>query len=110
MAAHKLEPTITEQLESQLQPFIDECERRGYPITDVQLVESIPGVYNSFALEFIADWAKDMGRIEAMHIIRTVLHETTPEDVHQFIYGIVPDFSPRILEQIRAENKIARTA
>ncbi|MDR1963822.1 MAG: hypothetical protein LBQ50_08585 [Planctomycetaceae bacterium] len=105
MVTRKLE--ITEQIEAQLQPFIEECERRGYPITDVRVIESIPGVHNSFVLEFIADWLidkdKGMDDFAAIRLFRNILRETTPKEVHQFIYGIVPDLSPDVATKWKAE-------
>jgi hypothetical protein len=105
MATRELE--ITEQMEAQMKPFIDECERRGYPVTDVRIIESIPGVHNSFVLEFIADWLidkdKGMDDFTAHCLFRNILHETTPKEVNQFIYAIVPDLSPEVAKKWKAE-------
>jgi hypothetical protein len=97
---------ITGQMESQLQPFIDECERRGYPVTDVQLRESIPGVYNSFVLDLTADWIIDEDKIDPIAItplFRSILRETTPKEVHQLIHAIIPDLSEEVAEKWKTE-------
>ncbi|GHT45119.1 hypothetical protein FACS189454_04080 [Planctomycetales bacterium] len=105
MAARHIE--YTEQLESQLQPFIDECERRGYPITDVHIIEAIPGVHNSLALEYVADWIidkdKNMDDFIANNLIESILRETTPKEVHQYIYGFIPDLSEEVAKRWKAE-------
>jgi hypothetical protein len=101
---------ITGQMESQLQPFIDECERRGYPVTDVHLRESIPGVYNSFVLDLTADWIidedKGMDDFAATRLFRGILRETTPEEVHQLIHAIIPDLSEEVAEKWKAELRV----
>jgi hypothetical protein len=105
MVTRKLE--ITEQMESQLQPFIDECERRGYPISEVRIVEPIPGVHKSFILECVADWIVDkekgMNDITASELIEKILRETTPKEVHQDICGVLPDLSSEVAKKWKAE-------
>ncbi|MDR3108728.1 MAG: hypothetical protein LBU65_03440 [Planctomycetaceae bacterium] len=100
MVTQKLETTTTEQLENQLKPFVTECERRGYPISNLCVHESIPGVYNSFYLTMIADWVRDTGRVDAILLLFGILRESTPQDVNQFIHGVVTDYSQDMLETI----------
>ncbi|MDR0703555.1 MAG: hypothetical protein LBF88_01055 [Planctomycetaceae bacterium] len=99
---------ITGQMELQLQPFIDECERRGYPVTDVQLRESIPGVYNSFVLDLTADWIIDEDKINPLAInplLRSILRETTPKEVHRLIHAIIPDLSEEAAKKWKVEYR-----
>ncbi|MDR3182519.1 MAG: hypothetical protein LBT89_06305 [Planctomycetaceae bacterium] len=108
MAKRKIEPYITERLESQLQPFIDECERRGYPIRDVEVIESIPGVHNSFGLAFDADWDVGMDPGERITLMRDILRETTPQEVHQHMHAFLANPSQEVMAQFRIPSVTAR--
>jgi hypothetical protein len=84
------------QIQAQLPPFIDECARRGYPVTDVQ-IRKLTGVYNSFALDVTVDWMDEdededgeMDKFAVIRLLRGILRETTPAEIHLIIHLITP--------------------
>ncbi|MDR3109621.1 MAG: hypothetical protein LBU65_08040 [Planctomycetaceae bacterium] len=78
----RLEKELTEKLS----PFVDECAKRGYPVEDYSVYESIPGVHDIFLVKVGVRWAK--GSIEAGHILMKILRESTPKEYNRFIWGV----------------------
>jgi hypothetical protein len=95
--------SIREQLENELskklEPFVEECHRRGYPVKNLRVLESVPGVHNSFFIKVEVNWSKTW--IDAIRTLFPILHESTPEEVHNVIWGIVPELSSVPLHKVR---------
>ncbi|MDR1962422.1 MAG: hypothetical protein LBQ50_01425 [Planctomycetaceae bacterium] len=92
---------MTEILRQKLEPFAEECARRGYPLINLRVCESPPGDPARFAIRFRADWTED--RVSAMDIIRPILRETTPAEVHRKILSIIPELSPEVIQKHHEE-------
>ncbi|MDR1964172.1 MAG: hypothetical protein LBQ50_10370 [Planctomycetaceae bacterium] len=89
--------------------FEEECECRGYPILDLQVEEWLPGlVVDRFIIRFIADWMRNTDMYETYKMLREILKESVSEEANRAVSGIVPEFSPAVMEEVRQERLAAR--
>jgi hypothetical protein len=94
-----------EYLCQQLTPFVEECERRGYPVKNLRVRETFPGDHKTFCAEVDTDWADDS--LKARHLLRPILKETTPEEIHNYIRSLDVGLAPAVKQKNR-EDALAR--
>jgi hypothetical protein len=95
----RLEKELTEKL----LPFVDECAKRGYPVENYSVCESIPGVHDIFIVKVGVRWAK--GHFEAMQILLPILRESTPKEYNKFVWGV----DTELLTDAAMSNTMAAT-
>lgn len=78
------------ELLSNLQPFFAECEKKGYPIKKVRIMEMYPGdITTSFFVNVLTEWAGDRGFLDVAMILEEILADTLPKDKYDTFSGFI---------------------
>ncbi|MDR1964173.1 MAG: hypothetical protein LBQ50_10375 [Planctomycetaceae bacterium] len=97
------------EIRKHLVHFEEECERRGCPILDLRVEEWVPGlVEDRFIVRFTADWRRDTNMYETHIMLRKILKESVSEEANRAVLGMVPEFSPDVMEEVRQKRLAAR--
>ncbi len=78
------------ELTKKLQPFLQECKSRGYPLRDLCLEEAYPGVVStSFIVQVVAEWVDELGSCsQALDILTAILWDTVDEQTRRHIFAL----------------------
>lgn len=77
------------QLKELLQPFSNQCEEKGKPLTDMCIEEAFPGDSStSYIVQVKADWVDNTSCSDAIDFLFEILWETTDEETRKRIFSI----------------------
>ena len=77
------------QLKQELEGFLKECTKRGFPITYIGFKEAYPTVEDtSYFVEIQAPWTYNISYSEALDQLFDILWDTTSEVTRQYVFAI----------------------
>ena len=87
------------QIEPKLAVFRLACEKEGYPLVDLCLEETYPGVIGtSYTLLVKALWANDLCCSDALDILVPIFFNSTDVEVRRHVTGIKVTDIDEVLE------------
>lgn len=99
-----------EELARNFQPFLEECEKRGYPIKKIRFREMWPGdVEPNIDADVWAEWApeKGWGYARTAGFLEDILNETVPKEQQDGFQGFnVEDTYQHFMRYERPEPNI----
>lgn len=79
-----------EELLKNFQPFLTECEKRGYPVKKIRFSELFPGdIEPNIAVDLWTEWApeKGWGYAQTAEFMQGILNETVPKEQQKGFCG-----------------------
>lgn len=78
------------ELLANFQPFLKECEKRGYPVKKIRIRETYPGdVSTSFIADVLTEWAGDRGYVAVAMILQEILADSLPAEKYETFSGFI---------------------
>lgn len=75
-------------LNSSFQPFLSECERRGFPIRQLRFREFFPGdITTPISADVLIDWRNGRGFVDSAIILQGILEKTVAKDELKDFFG-----------------------
>lgn len=77
------------------QPFLQECEKRGFPIAKMRFREAFPGdITTPIWADVLTEWAGERGPIAVGGILEDILEVTVPKEQQDSFCGFNVENTP----------------